>query len=230
MKRTAISIMYLLIVFSANAQADYSGNYGYQMKVYVDKDSEIKPSKEERGQGRMGDLTLFRIEKNKYKFWLSVNRGWPSYNMGELDGFIEVENSRAVYNTKMEFSDSSCAVLFVFSAKSIEVEQSSGSNECGFGHNVYAGGTYKLKTRKAPKNIPLINSYYSVSKYKVISEKAFLYEDAEGSIQKKQYFIKGDNIILLNSNAGFIYTEYFTPGGKFVYGWLKKEALIEVKQ
>jgi hypothetical protein len=230
MKITAALIIYLLFAFFANAQNDYSGNYGFQMKVYVHKDSEKKPSKEERGQGRMGDLTLLRIEKNRYKFWLSVNRGWPSFNMGELDGFIEVENNEAVYTAKMEFSDSSCAVIFVFSAKSIKVEQSSGSNECGFGHNVYAGGTYKLKTRKAPKNIPLINSYYSVSKYRVISEKAFLYEDAEGTIQKKQYFIKGDNIILLNSNAEFIYTEYFTPGGKFVYGWLKKEALKEVKQ
>jgi hypothetical protein len=230
MKRIGALTAFFLIVFFADAQVDYSGSYGFQMKVYVNKDSEIKPSKEERGQGRTGELTLFRLEKNRYKFWLYVNRGWPSFNMGFLDGFIEVVNDRTVYTTKVEFSDSSCAVAFVFSAKGIEVTQSSGSNECGFGHNVYANGTYKLKTKSRPKNIPLTYLYYSVSKYRVVSDKAFLYDDAEGTVQKKQFFIKGDTIVLFNSNPGFIYTEYFTPGGKFVYGWLKKEALTEIKQ
>jgi hypothetical protein len=228
-----IFLLTLLFCFAgiAKAQVDYTGNYGFQNKVYYDKDSEMKPSKDEINQGSMGSLTLLKIDTNKYKFWLSCNRGWPSFNMGDIDGFIKLDSNKAGFVNAVEYtgSDSSCKLLFFFTAVYIKLNQNSTDNDCGFGHNVYADGKYKKQDAKRIKNAELQRMYYSIEKYSVSAEKLYLSAEANVESITKQYFIKGNIVIAIREKDGFIYTEFITPAGKLVYGWLNKLQLTLVK-
>lgn len=222
-------IFYCLILFfisiKIEAQIDYSGNYGFQSKVYIDKDSEWKPNKDELDQGRMGELTLFKIDSVKYKFWLSANRGWPSYNQGNIDGIIDIKRGKAVFKVKQDYSDSSCVIVFVFNNNYLEVEQRSSDSDCGFGMNVYADGKYKRRGIKKIKNAGLEDLYTDFTKYEIISGKAFLFEDGSGDKMKKPYFIKGDNVLSTAENDNYVYVEYISASGKFIYGWIKKSEI-----
>jgi hypothetical protein len=189
----------------------------------------MKPSKDEKGSGRMGNLTLLKIDTNKYKFWLSCNRGWPSFNMGDIDGVIEVNGSKAKFTTTMEYTDSSCKLLFFFNTKYITVEQNSSDNDCGFGHAVYADGKYPKKNGRKIKNAELQAWYMAIEKYRIVTDKTFLFKEANAQNETKQYFIKGDIVIAIREKDGFIYTEFITPAGKLVYGWLNKLQLTVVK-
>ncbi len=220
--------LFLLVINSSivsYSQPDYSGHYGFQMKVYVDKDSERKPTKAEKAQGRTGDLVLFKIDNKKYKFWLSANRGWPSYNEGDLSGTIEVINNKAIFNKKMEYADSSCHLSFVFYPTYIVVDQKSRDTECGFGMNVYTDGKYNKKNNHRLTNTELGEFYIEPVRYKVTAGKAFLYEDETGRTLKKEYFIKGNIIWGMDEKNDFIYVEHINPDGKFVYGWINKSTV-----
>lgn len=231
MKNTILLLLFCSFVITANTQTDYTGNYHFQMKVYYDKDSEIKPSKDEIDQGRMGHLTLLKIEANKYKFWLSANRGWPSYNQGDINGIIDIKGNKADYVEKMEYNDSSCKLLFFFNSSYIKMEQKSTDSDCGFGHNVFATGKYNKQNSKRIKNADLQNLYMTPEKYIITDERAYLFAEANAeAVQKKQYFVKGDVIFLIQEKDEFIYTEFINPAGKFVYGWLNKSQVSPVKK
>ena len=228
MKRCIILCCINFLWQTAFCQADYSGNYGFQSKIYVDKSSTLKPSKDE--QGHLGALTLLKIDNDKYKFWLSANRGWPSYNNGEINGILIFKNKVAVFTKKLEYSDSSCKINFYFNPGFVQVDQKANDIDCGFGHNVFADGKYKKKDAHKINNAELRDLYIDVSFYKVITAKAFLSVDEAGINQKQQYFIKGDKILCTEENDSFIYVESISPSGKFVYGWLKKVDVVLVKK
>jgi hypothetical protein len=231
MKNIFLFLLSFCFATVAKTQIDYTGNYGFQKKVMYDKDDETKPSKDEINQGSMGSLTLLKIDTDKYKFWLSCNRGWPSFNMGDIDGFIKLDSNKASFVNTLEYttSDSSCKLLFFFNAGYIKVEQNSADNDCGFGHAVYASGKYKKQNALKIKNAGLQRMYYSIEKYSVSAEKIYLSAEANAGTMTKQYFIKGDIVIAIREKDGFIYTEFITPGGKLVYGWLNKLQLTLVK-
>lgn len=229
MKTIFSCLLFLCIITVTEAQADYTGNYHFQSKVYYDKDSEIKPGKDELDLGRMGDLTLLKIDSFNYKFWLSANRGWPSYNQGNLDGIISVKDGKAIFSVLQEYSDSACKINFRFYNNYVKVDQLSTDNDCGFGMNVYADGRYPKKNANRLKNKDLENMYIDYTKYKVQSDKTYLYEDGAGSTVKKQYFIKSDTVLAFSETPLYIYTEFISTSGKFIYGWLKKSELKEMQ-
>ena len=149
-------ILLLLIIFTVNetfAQTDYSGSYSFQEKVNYQKGDKMKPGKEDQGRG--GSLKLFKLDDGRYKFWLSLSKGWPSYNMGEVDGFISVVNNKATFSEKNEYSEGDCKIVFTFSNGSVKIEQMSTDSECGFGMGVYADGDYKVKSAGKMKNVEL---------------------------------------------------------------------------
>ena len=220
--------LFISIVFASvnvEAQIDYSGNYHFQFKVYVDRNSPLKPKRDEISQGRMGDLTLFKIDSVKYKFWLSTNRGWPSYNQGNIDGIIDVKDAKALYKGKQDYTDSSCIIVFHFYKSYIEVEQKSSDSQCGFGFNVYADGKYGKKANTKLKNAGLEDLYIDYTKYKILPNKTFLFEDSSGNKTKKQYFIKDDIVLGAIETENFVYVEFISRSGKFIYGWLKKSEI-----
>lgn len=224
-----IFLVFLLFYFSeiSRAQVDYSGKYGFQTEIYFDKDSPMKPGKDD--QGRMGDLTLLKIDSTRYKFWLFASRGWPSYNMGNIAGVVNIVNGKAVYRMKEDYSDSSCVILFSLHPNHIEVEQKSTDFECGFGHSVYADGEYTKKKGGKLNTKDLEKLYDDFTRYQVISNKAFLFEDESGRKSKTQYFIKNDKVIAVSENDNFVFVEYISASGKFIYGWIKKTDLKEIK-
>jgi hypothetical protein len=227
MKKILFLIITLFFFYYALAQADFTGNYHFQSKIYVHKDSPSKPGKDEAG--RMGDLQLLKIDSVKYKFWLSVNKGWPGYHQGDVDGIVEIRNGKGIFKELQEYSESPCILKFAITNKYTELEQSSTDSECGFGASVYADGKYPKRNNHRLTNKELQDQYIDIYKYRVIAEKAFLYEDSSGNKIKKQYFIKDDIVICPSESEGFIYAEYITPSGKFIYGWIPKSELKETK-
>ena len=145
-----------------------------------------------------------------------------------IDGIIEVKHDHAEFREKQEFSDSSCVLLFDFKKIYIEVDQLATDNDCGFGFNVYAGGEYKKKNALKLKNKDLENCYIDYTKYQVTTAKAFLSKDGVTGKMKKQYFIKHDIVISTKENEDYVYVEFITASGKFIYGWLKKSELNEI--
>lgn len=189
----------------------------------------MKPNKEEVLQGRMGNLTVKKIDSVKYKFWLSANRGWPSYNQGDIDGIMNVKNGEAIFRIKQEYTDSACVILFSLRRNYIQIDQRSSDNECGFGHAVYAGGKYIKRKGGKLKNKDLEDLYIDLTRYQVLSNKAFLFEDELGDKRKQLYFIKNDIVLASIEKNSFVYVEYITASGKFIYGWLNKSDIKEIK-
>ncbi len=229
MKNTYLLILSFCFATVAKTQVDYTGKYGFQNKVRYDKDAESKPAKDAINLGSTGNLILLKIDTGKYKFWLSANRGWPSFNMGDIDGIIELTGNKASFTTTMEYTDSSCRLLFYFYPGYIKVQQNASDNDCGFGHAVYADGKYSKQNAKKIKNAELQAWYTAIEKFIIIADKAFLFKEANAQNQTKQYFIKGDTVIAIREKDGFIYTEFITPAGKLVYGWLNKLQLSIAK-
>jgi hypothetical protein len=72
--------------------------------------------------------------------WWGLGEG-PS-GIGELSGTVPVRGNQAQY-VSHEFTDKKCVISMRFEPDKLEVEQTGTDNECGFGHNVTASGTYQ---------------------------------------------------------------------------------------
>jgi hypothetical protein len=215
---------YFLIVFFfplfVLSQTDYSGIYGFKSKISYDKRSEIKPGKDD--VGRIGSLTLLKIDSTHYKFWLSLNKGWPAYHSGDIDGILEIKNTKSIFLKKYDWQHDDaqpCKIEFEFALKVISVTQ---ETECGFGAGVYIGDDFNLQKKGRLKSSEFKEQYFDPYIHEVIVEKAFLYTDSTGTTIKKQYFIKGDKIIVDDESSEFVYIEHLTSSGKFINGWMKK--------
>ncbi len=210
-----------LISISVLAQTDYTGIYNYSFPI-THKLSDLKPSKEDGGPS--GEIILAKTSGDNYVFWLNVNRGWPSYNMGFMTGKMEIKNGKAKYIHKDEYSDGSCILALSVKPAQIEIE-SQGYEHCGFGHAVYADGTFK-KSKKILTNEYLFATLEEMGDVKEIkSEKATIYEDSTLQTPTKQYFIKKDKVYTSEVSRKAVYIEYVAKGQKYVHGWIKKEDL-----
>jgi uncharacterized protein YdeI (BOF family) len=228
MKKLLIAIFAILVSVPVLAQKDYSGAYGYS----------LKPSKntgnEKNATGPNGNLTLLKIENNKYRFWLDVTIGWPSYNSGETDGTITIVNDTASFDNTFEGAASPCILKFSISGSVITLNSLSSSFNCGFGNGVHADGEYtRLKSQPIMNNEWLKKQYQGSASMIITVQKAELFQDENGvrSYAKPQYFVKGDSLLNISETEKTVYTEFFTASGKFVYGWINKTdvKMIDVK-
>ena len=77
----------------------------------------------------------------------TTRSGEPSVNMGELDTEADIEADIARYTS----DDGKCSMTIKFvQAGTIQVTQTGSAADCGFGHNVMAGGTYRKVSSKKP--------------------------------------------------------------------------------
>jgi hypothetical protein len=83
---------------------------------------------------------------DKISFELFCIRGAPSYNSGYAMELIYLSNNIAVYTP----SDK-CNIVFQFYPASVYVTQIGLDFDCGFGHAVYADGSYSLLSRTIPR-------------------------------------------------------------------------------
>ena len=77
----------------------------------------------------------------------TMRNGEPMVNMGGLDGEAAIDADVAKYTSE----DGKCTITIKFvKAGTIKVIQDGTDGECGFGHNVMAGGTYTKVSSKKP--------------------------------------------------------------------------------
>lgn len=172
-----------------SAQTNYTGRYGYQESY-----GSLKERMPTVGRGETGysqKLFLIRINGTRYKFWLYVVKGYPSYNSGEISGSINIESNKALFTcTDSAVVETSCQLDFQFLKKRVVVKQ--GIQDCGFGHGVGASGNYpKVSSSLTTKDLANFGQQ-TTDKFSVNSTKAYLFEDEKGLKGKGQYFLRND--------------------------------------
>lgn len=79
----------------------------------------------------------------------TLQNGEISVNMGQIDGEATITGDTAVYQSS-EFGPCKITIKFVRFGE-VKVTQNGSDADCGFGHNVFAAGTYKKVSGKKPK-------------------------------------------------------------------------------
>lgn len=223
MKNLFIFCALLIATSSLTAQTNLSGAYGYSLKP------KGNTGNDKNATGPSGSLVLLKMEGNKYRFWLDVTIGWPSYNSGETDGTMTFVNDTASFDNTYEGAESSCILKFKISGTTLHINKHSASFNCGFGNNVNAEGDYnRLKIQPVMDYAWLKKQYTQTPAIIITAKKAELFQDenVRRPYAKSQNFVKGDTLISIAETEKTVYTEFITTSGKFVYGWLKK---IDVK-
>lgn len=217
MKKFSILIITVLLSMLAFGQTNYSGLYSYSFKP------KGNPPATEKARGPNGQLVLLKMEDNLYRFWLDVTLGWPNYNVGETDGTISFVNDTASFDNTFEDAERPCILKFQMANNIITINSQSTSFNCGFGNGVHADGEYKFaKLQPTFNNAWLQKKYYSSPTIEVVKNKSQVYSDEKCLYLKSQSFIKRTNLLSITENKTSIYTEFITPEGKFIYGWINK--------
>ena len=203
MKKIFVLTTFVLLTITSFSQTDYSGLYSYSFKP------KGNPPATEKARGPNGQLVLLKMEGN---------------NVGETDGTITLVNDTASFDNTFEDAERPCILKFQLSNNVITINSQSTSFNCGFGNGVHADGEYTFaKVQPKLDNAWLQKEYYSSPTMEVIKNKAQLYSDENCLYAKSQYFIKGSTLLSIAENKTSIYTEFITPDGKFMYGWLNKK-------
>src|SRR5689334_10309567 len=172
MKKILLFTGLLLTTLVVEAQINYSGAYGYTLKL------KGNPGNDKDAKGPTGSLVLLKMEGNKYRFWLDISIGWPSYNSGETDGTITIINDTASFDNTFENAIDPCILKFKAENQSIIITSVSNSFNCGFGNNVSADGEYsKLKVQPVLNNEWLKKEYHQAAAMEVTSGKAEIFQD-----------------------------------------------------
>ena len=100
------------------------------------------------------EIKLLALGKGKIRFSMdlvypyTLRNGEPMVNMGGLDDDTSISGDMAAYVSK----DAKCKITIKFvKPGTIKVTQDGSDGECGFGHNVFASGTYHKVSSKKPK-------------------------------------------------------------------------------
>lgn len=197
------------------AQTNLSGSYGYTLPNNdLPKNKTITPG---------GNLVLVKMDGNKYRFWLDVVTGPPGYNRGETDGTITLVNDTASFDNTFEDATHPCILKFRITKNVITINSESTSFNCGFGNGVNADGDYtRLKLQPVIDNKWLNDQYPESPILTITAKKALLYHDENCRMEKEGSFVKGKSLLNVAETTSTFYTEYITPQGKFMYGWIKK--------
>lgn len=96
--------------------------------------------------GPVGSIMVYPLNENSALFHLYVSRGAPSYNSGRLFGELKIEDNIGTYVA----NDLNCLLKFEFNPNQLIVSYGDGSEDCGFGYNVYADNTYSRTDKSVP--------------------------------------------------------------------------------
>lgn len=118
-----------------------------------------------------GNLSVYPLTDTSVIFYLFKSIGPPSYNLGSIEGVITIKKNIGKFKALREVFD--CELTFLFSSGTIIVKTDENICECGFGHSVYADGTYFRKNSNIPefyvdahndtiyfKNLPQSSKYH----------------------------------------------------------------------
>lgn len=103
---------------------------------------------------RNGEIKILALGKNKLRVQIDVfysykSPGGPTANLGFADGQADIENDVATFQPP---DTEACKITLKFLAgNKLKVTQEGSDADCGFGHNVYANGTYRKTKSGKPK-------------------------------------------------------------------------------
>lgn len=92
----------------------------------------------------VGKLMVYPLGDSTALFYLDVNRGAPSYNMGLLAGKLIYKESTWTY-------EGDCKLIFDFSPGEVQVSTVKEQANCGFGNGVTANHVYQLTNNAVPE-------------------------------------------------------------------------------
>jgi hypothetical protein len=105
-------------------------------------------------QRMSNEIKIWALGGNKLKFAMdlvypyTLRNGETTVNMGGLSGEMPIVGDTAVYRSE----DGKCTIRLTFMRPGIlKVKQDGSDGECGFGHNVFASGTYTKTSTRKPK-------------------------------------------------------------------------------
>jgi len=99
-------------------------------------------------KGRVGFIDVFPETDSTILFYLDLNRGAPSYNMGQLYGRIKIVNNSGVFYLAND--GKGCKFKLTFSKRLLFIKTIDEQWQCPFGGGVYADGTFKKFSNKVP--------------------------------------------------------------------------------
>jgi hypothetical protein len=111
----------------------YAGEYGYGRNVEKE---------------RIGNLQVYAESDSTILFYMDLNRGAPSYNMGALYGRVRIVNDSGTSFTKFDTLSKGCKLLFHFSNSKIDISTDGEQDDCYFGNGVEADGSFKKYSNK----------------------------------------------------------------------------------
>jgi hypothetical protein len=125
------------IISEKKMVSSFSGVYGYDYE-----------------NGSSGEVRIHPESDTSALFHLEVYNGSPSYNSGALNGRIILKaKNEYIFSEINEDYGTNCVFTISLDGEKLSVSNSNpnGENQCGFGNNVYASGTYPLKDRAIPQ-------------------------------------------------------------------------------
>jgi len=104
-------------------------------------------------RNRFGDWEILDLGKDKLKVSCSLTypykvRGVLTANLGECGGEATLNGKVATFKPE---ETSACTITLRFTGNRLVVNQDGSDADCGFGHNVYADGTYPKRSSRQPR-------------------------------------------------------------------------------
>lgn len=101
--------------------------------------------------GRIGWADIYPESDTTILFYLSLNRGAPSFNMGQKYGRLTMKNNIGIYYFKNDWDSLGCKLIFSFSKDTLTIKTPDSFDECGYGYGVYSDGVFEKHYKKIPK-------------------------------------------------------------------------------
>lgn len=103
-------------------------------------------------KGPVGSVAVYAESNSSILFYLDVNRGAPSYNMGQLYGRLMLTDGKGIFDAQMPDSNNRCTLVFTFTTGVLTITyKNEEDNDCDFGYAVSASGTYKRMNKQQPE-------------------------------------------------------------------------------
>lgn len=99
-------------------------------------------------KGAIGSVRVYPLSPDSALFFLNVNRGAPSYNMGLLVGQIKLEDSTWTYLA--DDGKAPCKLQFSFTGETLDLKVTTPQDNCGFGFGVNVAHSYKRISKDIP--------------------------------------------------------------------------------
>jgi len=134
-----LSLVSIISGFSQAKTTTYAGIYSYGSSVK---------------NGQVGLARIYPESDSTILFYLDLNRGAPSYNMGELYGRAVINGSKAIFRMNTGNIDTAvkgCKFSLEFKKDILVIRTVGIHNDCPFGGGVYADGKFSRISKAIPQ-------------------------------------------------------------------------------